>query len=264
MYTIIIDQNKNLNTAIRTTLLRNSTTDEIQFLWKPTSLIETISDTTQENPQVTVENAYVALLHYDIKGVEKTQPLITDEELYKERARFILPRSSSFFSNRGMIEVWVEITVDTKITTKVYDEETGEVIDETTETKTETFTTLPTTLFIEEVPRSGHCPRDNDNTIRITRGDSLTVSVTLTDDEGYEYEPVEGDEILFTVKKSAKSDNILIQKQVDIETLVLELVEADTKDLAFGEYKYEIEVIAGDDHYTVIKNAPFVVTEELH
>lgn len=265
MYTIVINKDKSLSTTVRTALLRNTTTDEIQFLWQPTSSIQTTSDDTQENPQVTVENVYTALLRYETDGIAKTESLITDEDLYKERVRFVMPRSSSFFSNRGMIELWIDVTVDTTITTTTYDEETDEIIDETTETKTETFTTLPTTLFIEEVPHSGHCPRDNDNTIRITRGDSLTVNISLTDNEGFPYEPVEGDIVLFTVKKSAKATEVLIQKEIDINTLVLDLVESDTENLAFGEYKYEIEVITTtDDHYTVIKNAPFIITEELH
>ena len=265
MYTIVINKDKSLSTTVRTALLRNTTTDEIQFLWKPTSSIETTSDDAQENPQVTVENVYTALLRYETDGIAKTESLITDENLYKERVRFVMPRSSSFFSNRGIIELWVDVTVDTITTTTTYDEGTGEIIDETTETKTETFTTLPTTLFIEEVPHSGHCPRDNDNTIRITRGDSLTVNVTLTDSDGFPYEPVEGDKVWFRVKKSAIAEDVLIEKSIDIKNLVIDLVEADTKDLAFGNYVYEIEVVTTtNDHYTVIKNAPFIITEELH
>ena len=56
-----------------------------------------------------------------------------------------------------------------------------------------------------------------------------------------------------------------IELEVDINALIVRLVESDTENLAFGEYKYEVEVITtGDDHYTVIKNAPFIITEELH
>lgn len=274
MYTILVNKDLSLTTSVKTTLIRNTSTDEIWFLWKsPSSDIaentqEAYTDVVEEestNPSVTTEISYTALLRYETNNILKTDSLITDNETYKGRERFILPRSSSFFSNRGMVQLWLEIVTDTVTTTTTYDEETGEIIDETTETKTETFTTLPTTLFIEEVPHSGHCPHDDDNTIRITRGDSLTVNVTLTDSDGFPYEPVEGDVILFTVKKSAKATEILIQKEIDINTLVLDLVESDTENLAFGEYKYEIECITTtDDHYTVIKNAPFIITEELH
>ncbi len=275
MYTILVNKDLSLTTSVKTTLIRNTSTDEIWFLWKsPTSdtsenTQETHTDVVEEestNPSITTEISYTALLRYETNNILKTDSLITDDETYKGRERFILPRSSSFFSNRGMVQLWLEIVTDTVTTTTTYDEETGEIIDETTETKTETFTTLPTTLFIEEIPHSGHCPHRRDgNIIRITRGDNLTVTVTLTNDDGRPYEPVEGDVVLFTVKKSAKASEVLIQKEIDIHNLVLDLVEADTENLAFGEYKYEIEVITAlGEHYTVIKNTPFIITEELH
>ena len=164
-----------------------------------------------------------------------------------------------------MVQLWLELTIETITTTTTYNPETGEIIDETSETKTDTYSTLSTTLFIESPIREKYCPKDNDNTIRITRGDSLTVNITLTDDEGFPYTPVEGDQVWFRVKKNAKADVILIEKSINIDNLVLELVEADTEDLAFGNYVYEIEVITVNlNHYTVIKNTPFIITEELH
>ena len=268
MYTILINKDLSLSTSVKSTLLRNTSTDEIWFLYAPQTASEPSGDVPEEeatNPTITVENSYTALLHYETSNVMKTETLATDEELYKERVRFVLPRSAVFFSNCGRVQLWLEIFTDTTTTTTTYDEETGEVIDETVETESSSFTTLPTLLFIDSVPHEGKCPCNKDNTIRITRGDSLKINVTLTDDNGYPYEPVEGDIILFTVKKSATAQDILIQKEIDIESLVLDLVEADTENLAFGEYKYEIEVsTVGNDHYTVIKNAPFIITEELH
>lgn len=266
MYTILINDDLSLTTSIKTTLLRGTTTDQIGILLPLESLENPSDDDTQQNPQVTVTKRFSALLRYETDNVMKTEALVTDEELYKGRTRFILPRSASFFNNRGLIQLWFEVTTDITTTTTTYDDETGEIIDETTETETEIYTTLPTTLFIDEVPHEHKCPnQDDNNTIRITRGDSLTINVALTDDDGFPYEPVEGDVVIFTVKKSAIAEDVLIQKNIDIETLVLELVEADTKNLAFGTYRYEVEcVTAQDDHYTVIKNAPFIITEELH
>lgn len=277
-YTILVNPDLSLTTSVKTTLIRNTSTDEIVFLWKSPTDVTDASENAQEldtealedevaNPTVETVTRYTGLLRYENNNVMKTDSLVTDEEQYKGRTRFVLPRSSAFFNNYGVIQLWLEITTETTTTTTTYDEETGEIIDVETETTTEVFTTLPTTLFITEVPREGGCPwnREDDNTIRITRGDSLTVNVTLVDQDGFPYEPVEGDEVLFTVKKSAKASEILIQKNIDINTLVLDIVEADTQDLAFGNYVYEIECITTtNDHYTVIKNAPFIITEELH
>ncbi len=265
MYTILINKDKTLTTSVRTTLLKDTTTDELVFLLPVEG---DLSDDSEETTVVST-TTYSPLLRYVVKseGVLKTEVLGVDEELYKGRARFYLPRSSVFFRNRGMIEFWLDITATTvtTTTTTVIDEQTGEETTETTtETTSETWSTLSTTLFIED--NTGcPCHRNPDNTIRITRGDSLTINITLTDGDGYQYEPVLGDVIWFRVKKSASATEILIEKQIDIETLVLELVESDTETLAFGEYKYEIEVICNTgDHYTVIKNAPFIITEELH
>lgn len=276
-YTILINPDLSLTTSVRTTLVRNTSTDEIVFLWRsPKDIADAYenaqkphTDASEEkstNPTIEVETRYMSLLRYETDNVMKTDSLVTDERQYKGRTRFILPRSSAFFNNRGVIQLWLEVTTDTVTTTTTYDEDTGEIIDVETETESETFTTLPTTLFITEVPREGKCPHHkDDNTIRITRGDSLTVNVSLVDQDGFPYEPVEGDEVLFTVKKSAKASEILIQKNIDIDELVVNLVESDTENLAFGEYKYEIEVTTVQgDHYTVIKNAPFIITEELH
>lgn len=259
MYTILVNDDLSLTTSVRTSLLHdNIDVNQIAFLWRsPQPLGDDSSDSSEES-DITVEYQFNAVLCADIKGVIHTEQLVTDPEPYKDRIRFMLMPSSAFFRNKGIINIWLEITTQT-ITTVI-----GE--DPVTDTSTSTFTTLPTTVVIEG---TGHrhmpCPKEDGNVIRITRGDSLSVTVALTDSDGYEYEPVEGDIINFTVKKSASAKETLIEKQIDIETLTLELVEADTRDLAFGEYKYEIEVItASSDHYTVIRNAPFIIMEELH
>lgn len=249
MYTILINDDKTLTTSIRTNLLHKTTTDEIWFLYKP----------KEYNDDLT--RVYVANLHYEDHNITKTFELLTDVEPYKNRIRFVLPPSCPIFEERGNIKVWIELFTITETT--VIDPDTGEP---TTDTVTESFTTLPTTIFIYDSVRKCHCCKDGNNTIRITRGDSLTVNVYLTDNCGFPYTPIDGDEVWFTVKKNAKSEDILIRKAVSLETLSVVLIEEDTKNLAFGEYKYEVEVIvtSSNDHYTVIKNAPFIITEELH
>lgn len=252
MYTILVNDDKTLTTSVKTNLLHGTTTDEIWFLYKePEELPEGVTKT------------YSAFMHYEADKVMKTETLNTDIELYKERVRFVLPRSSVFFNNRGLIQIWLEIDVTTTVITPIIDPVTEEIIDEETEVTVDTFTTLPTVLLIGDVKEFPH-HRDT-NAICITRGDSLTINVTLTDNEGYIYDPVEGDVVWFTVKKSASAEDTLIRKQIDIGTLTLEIVESDTKNLAFGKYVYEVEVIlTTGDHYTVIKNAPFIIMEELH
>ncbi len=257
MYTILLNEDLTLTTSLKTPLLHeNKNTNQIAFLWIPPEPLGDDSSDSEEELDIIVEYQHNAVLCADINGVIHTEQLVTDTEPYKNRIRFMLMPSSAFFGNKGLINIWLEVTTQT-ITTVIGEEPITEV---------STFTTLPTSVFIESVGRiEKPCHKGDGNTIRITRGDSLSITVALTDSDGYEYEPVEGDIINFTVKKSAMSAITLIEKQIDTETLTLELVEADTRDLAFGEYRYEIEVVLpSGEHYTVIKNAPFIIMEELH
>ena len=256
MYTILINNDKHLTTSVRETLLRHTTTDGIQFLLTPDNVDEELPE------NIEIETTYSAVMYYKgADNVAKSEILQTDIEPYKDRIRFVLPSGAAFFNNVGLLQIWLEITVDTVITT--IDEETGEP---TVEEYVKEYEVFPTAICIEEVPLSRRRHGADDNSIVITRGDSLEVDVLLTDNAGYPYQPVEGDTVYFRVKKSAYASDVLIEKTIDINTLVLNLVEADTNNLAFGEYKYEIEIVLANDidHYTVIKNAPFIITEELH
>lgn len=87
------------------------------------------------------------------------------------------------------------------------------------------------------------------NTIEMTRGDTLLVHVALTVD-GEPYEPAEGDSIRFAVKsndmdikKTAFRDSTpLIVRDIPTDTLLLRLDPEDTKALAFGDYVYDIQL----------------------
>ena len=53
-------------------------------------------------------------------------------------------------------------------------------------------------------------------------------------------------------------------KEVDPETLTLELTPNDTSWLDFTLYRYEIELVTVDGkHFTVVDNTPFFVGVEL-
>lgn len=269
MYTILINKDLSLTTSVKTTLLQNTSNDEIWFLYNdtPSDLENDVSDDTLTSTQVIVQKAFSAVLHYKKGDIIKSEDLTIDPELYKGRYRFILPRSAMFFKTNGFIELWLDIDVAITTITREINPDTGEIISEDTSLTSESFSTLSTSLVIETVPHNYICPcnKDDENTIRITRGDSLEVTISLIDEDGYPYELVDGDTVLFTVKKSAASEDILIQKEIDIQTLELKLIESDTEDLAFGTYRYEVEVALNNgDHYTAIKNAPFIITEELH
>lgn len=247
-----MDEYKNLTTSVKEPLLYHSTSDAIQFLLPPDY------------------EGFAGLVCYrGSDGIVRSEDLLGDEELYKGKVRLALPSNANIFNMRGMLEIWLDLEREWEPDEEDedYEEEESEDEEEEEETPTEpeTFVSRTTTLFIEEVPRNYRHHTKNDNTIYITRGDSLTVAIALTDENGYPYETQEGDIIYFRVKKSAYAADILIEKEVDLDTYEIDFVESDTKDLAFGEYVYEVEIITiTSDHYTVIKNSKFVITEELH
>ena len=97
-------------------------------------------------------------------------------------------------------------------------------------------------------------------TITITRGDTASFSISITDASGAAYEPQEGDVVTFTVKKSTKTEDILIQKT----GTSISLAHEDTADLKYGTYAYDVQLTyASGDIDTFIGPADFVVTEEV-
>ena len=102
------------------------------------------------------------------------------------------------------------------------------------------------------------------NKIQLTRGDTMILELTLNDESGEVYEPTETDKIYFRVKRNATAKDILIEKEIPYDTMLLQLNEADTKNLKFGVYYYEIELVTETDyHFTAIANTEFEITEEL-
>lgn len=102
------------------------------------------------------------------------------------------------------------------------------------------------------------------NAIKLTRGDTAHLSVPIIDDIlETEYEPKTGDVFRFTVKKSYKSDEIAFQK-VSTGSCRFHILPADTKDLPFGKYEYDVELTTeGGDVYTVIEPVTFELTKEV-
>ena len=88
--------------------------------------------------------------------------------------------------------------------------------------------------------------------IRLTRGDSFYAIVSMTrSDEPYA--PQEGDVIRFAMKKSYSSADVLLEKTIPTDTLLLALYPEDTKELDFGAYVFDVELTtAGGDVDTFI------------
>ena len=109
-------------------------------------------------------------------------------------------------------------------------------------------------------------------TITLTRGDSFPLKINLKINKE-DYTPQQGDIVKFTLKRNTMDskhskyldEKPLISKVVSTDTMVLELIPNDTKNLPFGEYVYDLEITFGSTGrvYTFINNAKFVLAPEV-
>lgn len=101
--------------------------------------------------------------------------------------------------------------------------------------------------------------------ITLTRGDTFTASITITDSSGNPYTPVVGDHIRFAMKSDYEDEAPLLIKDIPIDTMILVIESSDTKNLEFGKYVYDIELTkATGEVDTFITKATLKLTEEVH
>ena len=102
-------------------------------------------------------------------------------------------------------------------------------------------------------------------TITMTRGDSLVVFLDLKNSDGTTYEPTDGDYIRFAMKRSF-DDSVppMLVKEIPTDTMKLILDPADTKQLTYGQYHYDIQITTADGLVdTFIDRAVLIITEEV-
>lgn len=104
----------------------------------------------------------------------------------------------------------------------------------------------------------------NDGSIRLTRGDTARLSVSIMDDTtGLPYAIKESDEVRLTVKKSVKDSSSCFQK-VLVGSSDFYIRPSDTNNLSFGKYVYDVEVTTdGGDVFTVIEPSSFEIMQEV-
>ena len=105
---------------------------------------------------------------------------------------------------------------------------------------------------------------NKDGTIRLTRGDTARLTVTINNDfDNKPYEITETDVLKLTVKRSVRDTTPAFQKSVTGSNKFY-IVPDDTKDLVFGKYIYDVELTTvGGDVYTVIEPTIFEILKEV-
>lgn len=105
---------------------------------------------------------------------------------------------------------------------------------------------------------------NDNNSIRLTRGDTARILVPITNDlTGSTYELAEADKLVLTIKKKETDSQPLIQK-VLTGSNSFHILPSDTKELSFGKYVYDVELTTeAGDVYTVIEPTTFELLKEV-
>lgn len=105
---------------------------------------------------------------------------------------------------------------------------------------------------------------DEENNIYLTRGDTADFDIELTDEDGQPYTMGADEIIIFSLRRLYDKGLILVQKQSS--TPAFSLSTADTKDLSFGKYKYDIYLYNQVSYKldTFIADRDFEIGEEVH
>ena len=107
-------------------------------------------------------------------------------------------------------------------------------------------------------------------TIFLTRSDYAEATVTLWQGDT-QYTPTGSDTVTFALKhktmtvggKRYVDETPLIMRSIPISTMLLQLYPGDTKDLDFGEYVYDIELVHDGKPDTFINNAKMIILPEV-
>lgn len=98
----------------------------------------------------------------------------------------------------------------------------------------------------------------NDKTIRLTRGDSCVINLTIYEADGTTvYTPTENDHIIFTVKPDINNDYYVLIISFVNGSLVL--YKEDTINLNFGEYFYDVRLENNNNYDTILDQGVFII-----
>lgn len=100
------------------------------------------------------------------------------------------------------------------------------------------------------------------NEINITRGDTALIDFTLDN-----HEFVAGDVVYFSVKRSPKDNNYIINKEIrefNGNKAIIKLLSEDTR-IPKGKYWYDIQCNLADGRVdTVVNKERFIVLEDVN
>lgn len=101
------------------------------------------------------------------------------------------------------------------------------------------------------------------NIISFVRGDTFSFLIELLTTDDLPYELKENDKLVFTVKKTSRQSNVLIQKVIN-SSMEVTIEHDDTADLPYGKYVYDVQLTNELGTKTVIEPTSFILKEEVN
>lgn len=99
--------------------------------------------------------------------------------------------------------------------------------------------------------------------IELTRGDSLFLEFKLTKD-GEPYTPEAGSSCRFAMKKAYTDADVILEKNIPIESMILSLAPADTKTQQMkATFVYDVQLTDSSGNVETFVKGKFKLTEEV-
>ena len=102
----------------------------------------------------------------------------------------------------------------------------------------------------------------DDGTIKLTRGDTARIAITINNLLSQEYSIGKEDSLTLTIKKKVKDVEPLLQKIVKGTTL-FHIKPEDTNDFSFGKYVYDVQFTNSDHEINTIITSFFEIGAEI-
>lgn len=104
------------------------------------------------------------------------------------------------------------------------------------------------------------------NVIKITRGDTLTLTVNITKKGGGAYTPADGDSIRFAMSvgyKGQKGYRPVLSKEIPTDSLTITLTSDETQSLTEQKYNYDVQITHADGFVDTFISSTMVMLEEV-
>lgn len=101
------------------------------------------------------------------------------------------------------------------------------------------------------------------NKVKIVRGTTNVLNITINDETGAVYTLADGEKIVFGVKCDHDDAEFTLLKTAsfvaDEGVYAVTLTPEDTADLTCGDYVYDVALQSGGNFFNVIEPSPFII-----